>query len=136
MSTGTSLPSDTIDFTIDFGLMGWSSSSGHIFFPMAQRDVGCSMSLIHPRGNVGSGLHFNSRNPYLHCSHNLQSVLGIPCMDHITTSVCHASAPSSIMKQCRVQNRFRLLLLSSTYPWDSLFSYLLSKTFTESSKTM
>ncbi|RWR74859.1 putative disease resistance protein RGA3 isoform X1 [Cinnamomum micranthum f. kanehirae] len=37
LNFGTSLPSDTIDFTIDFGLMGWSSSSGHILFPMAQR---------------------------------------------------------------------------------------------------
>ncbi|RWR74852.1 hypothetical protein CKAN_00320200 [Cinnamomum micranthum f. kanehirae] len=37
LNFGTSLPSDTIDFTIDFGLMGWSSSSGHIFFPVAQR---------------------------------------------------------------------------------------------------
>ncbi|XXG50765.1 hypothetical protein AAC387_Pa02g4701 [Persea americana] len=55
---------------LHFGLAGGSSSTGHIF-PVARRDVGCSMHPIQPSEKVGSGLDFNPEYPCHHRGHNL-----------------------------------------------------------------
>ncbi|RWR74848.1 Floral homeotic protein GLOBOSA [Cinnamomum micranthum f. kanehirae] len=64
---------------LHFGLAGGSSSTGHIF-PVAQRDVGCSMHPIQPSEKVGSGLHFNPEYPCHHGNsmHGPYRNIGVP----------------------------------------------------------